>query len=278
MQINGLLKFPYQLMNESVYVYKDFRSVGLVLLYMTKDEITKNWAGSILGKYWNLLYPLLFLGMYAVTYVVILKVRVGEMAGVEYTMMIFCGLVPYFGFAESLRSGVTSLSRNSTILKDIVFPVEMLPVRDVLVALWGMLFSLGWLLLGLLAFGKLNIYAFFVIPAVLLQLIFSIGIVWFLSVLAVFIRDIAHVVNIVILFLLFISPFAYTPDMVPDRLRLILYVNPMYYLTELYRQPLFYGRPPDVHVIFIFGGISVLLFLAGHFFIRRLKGVVVDYV
>ena len=249
-----------------------------MLLYLTRDEIDKRWASTILGKAWNILYPLLFLGMYATVYMFIFKIRMGEMAGFEYTLLIFCGLVPYFCLAEALTYGSTSLTGNSQMLKNLSFPVELIPVRDVLVAFLGMVFSFIPLMLCVLFMGKLTFYALFIFPTLLLHLLFTVGTVWFLSVLAVFIRDIKNIVNVVTLFLLFASPFAYTPDMVPSHMKFILYLNPMYYLVELYRQPLFYGQSPGLKIFLIFCVISIFLFLAGHLFIRRFKSRVVDHV
>jgi lipopolysaccharide transport system permease protein len=276
--MKSIVALPERAINEALYLYRDFKNSGVILLYMTKDEIDRRWAGSILGKYWNILFPLLFLGMYALTYIMIFKVRVGGLASYEYTLMIFCGLTPYFAFAETLNTGVGSLIRNTAMLKDTILPVELIPARDALVALWGLLFSMVWLLVGLFLAGRLTVYALYVIPALVLQAMFCMGMVWIVSSAAFLIRDIANIVSLFLLFILFVSPFAYTKEMVPENLRAILYVNPMYYLTELYRQPLFYGQPPGALEFGVFAFASVFIFLLGHFVIRRLKVVISDYV
>jgi lipopolysaccharide transport system permease protein len=47
--------------------------------------------------------------------------------------------------------------------------------------------------------------------------------------------DVAQVVNIALLLLMFISPIAYTIDMVPARARALVYLNPLTYLIEQFR-------------------------------------------
>lgn len=276
--IKKLLGLPFRIILEGKYAFADFQSTGLLLLYMAKDEMDRRWAQSILGRLWFLLYPLLFLGMYATVHFSVLNIRMGQISQLDFTLLIFCGLVPYFCLAESLNAGTSSLNSNRGLFDSIKIPVELIPARSVLVAFLGMAFSITLLIAGLGFIGKLTAYTLLVIPAVLLQLVFTLGLVWFLSVMAVFVREVGNIVQIFVLMMLFTSPFAYTSDMVPEHLKFMLHFNPMYYMVELYREPMFYGRLPDVNLYLIFGGLSIFLFLSGHYFIRNLKSSVVDYV
>ncbi len=90
-------------------------------------DIVVRFKGTVLGLAWTILYPLLFLGLYAVVYTMIFHVRTLEYATYDYLLLIFCGLVPFIGFSEALGTGVMSVSSNKTLIKNTLFPIELVP-------------------------------------------------------------------------------------------------------------------------------------------------------
>ena len=80
-----------------------------------------------------------------------------------------------------------------------------------------------------------------IVPLLVLQLMLSIGIGWILAALNVFFRSIGHAIGIVLLFLMIVSPIGYTRESIPHQLLLLAYVNPLFYVIELYRQVLIFG-------------------------------------
>jgi lipopolysaccharide transport system permease protein len=248
-----------------------------VLLATTMNEIRARYAGTALGLVWAVLYPFLFLGLYAVVYILILRVRAGELAPIDYVLLIFSGLVPFLGFAEALGSGIPAVIANKNLVRNTLFPLELIPARNVLAATFTL--TIGLSLLHIVIWLKGDFYStqLFTPVIVILQVMFTLGLIWFLSALTVFIKDLAQIVGVLVLFLMLASPIAYTDAMIPDRIRPFMYFNPLYFMIELYRGAIFEGRI-DWGLALRFSLLSCASFVFGFWFFSRLKPLLADYV
>ena len=133
------------------------------------------------------------------------------------------------------------------------------------------------LFIVMIFFDKVGIAYIYLPLIVTLQVMFTIGLVWILSTLNVFFRDLGQIIGLVILMLMMISPIAYTEDMIPEGMRAILYINPLYYMIMLY-QKIFMFNELDVELLGIFSILSLLHFIGGYYFFTKLKGVFNDYI
>lgn len=249
-----------------------------MLMQTTAHDVRGRYAGSALGLLWVAIYPLIFLGMYAMVFIFIYKVKFDLFNSNEYVALIFCGLLPFLGFAESLGLGVPSVAANSQLVKNTLFPIELIPVKAVFTSQVTPLVGTGFLLLTLIILGRLSWWSLLLPVAWGLQLMMSIGIVWILSSLNVFLRDIQNIINVVVLMLMMITPIAYPVDMIPSGLRAFLGLNPLYYVVVTYQDLLMNGRFPRGWVFWIFLGLSLGLFYLGSWFFGRMKGLFADNV
>jgi lipopolysaccharide transport system permease protein len=243
----------------------------------TLSDLRARYAGTVLGLAWPAIYPLLFLGLYAVVYTMIFRIRLGEATTTEYVLEIFAGLIPFLGFAESLSIGVGSVVSNNSLVKNTLFPIELVPVKAVLVATVTMLVGLGMLCSVLWLKGILHLSHLLTPIILILQLVFTIGLTWILAALNVFIRDLSHLVSVMVLLLMLVSPIAYTSDMVPAHLQPYMYINPLYFLITLYRSCLLDGTPTVVPFL-VFAGIALTVFVIGYHVFAKLKEVFAEYV
>jgi len=249
-----------------------------LLLQTVRNDIRARFAGSALGLAWLLLYPLLFLGVYALVYVFVFKVRLALFNSNEYVVLIFCGLIPFLGFAEALGTGISSVTSNASLIKNTLFPIQLIPVKAVLTSQCTQVVGTGLLLVVLGLLGKFTLWAL-LFPLIWLCLIlFTMGVVWILSSLNVYLRDLQNVVAVLILMLMMASPIAYTADMVPSGLRLLVGLNPLYYFIVSYQDCLMLGRPPRGWIFLVLLVISVVSFYGGHWFFSRMKRAFVDNV
>ena len=240
-------------------------------------EIRSTYAGSVLGVFWVALGPLLLLTIYGLVYAVIFRIRPVEMSTGEYVMYVFSGLVPFIAFASALTAGATSLSVNKQFLLNTVFPAELIPVRSVLVACISMPVGFVILIAGDFAISEVSWTTFLVPVFFLLQVMFLCGLAWVLSLLTLLIRDIQQLLVYTNMFLLVVTPIAYTPSMVPDSMKFLMYLNPLYYYVASYQSLIVLNKLPDLPITVICMSISIGSFCLGFRIYKTTKQVFFDY-
>ena len=261
-----------------------FRSIKKLLLYRRRLiegvllDVRQQYTGSILGAFWAFLFPLLQLGIFAGLYTVIFKVRPTGLTEWEYVLLVFSGLVPLLAFNAILTSSAGSLIANKNLLLNTVFPAELIPLRSALAAHVPGLAGLGITLLLGFTLGRTSWQSILFVPLLwLLLVMFAIGLGWILSLLTLVAKDIQHALGLLLMLMTILSPFAYTPEMVPGTLKFILYLNPLSYFVLSFQQVIAYGSLPGLLPVFgsfIFG---LGGFLVGYALFLKAKFLLFDY-
>ena len=105
-----------------------------LLVAITRVELSKRYAGSVLGMAWLVLQPALYLSVYLFVYLVLFKGQFSGFSRLGYVLYVFCGLVPYLGMIDAISLGAVSIKQNIHLVKNVMLPIELVPVRAVLVA------------------------------------------------------------------------------------------------------------------------------------------------
>ena len=253
-----------------------YRSLIRSLVFM---DFKVRYAGSRLGLLWMLLAPLSILGAYLILFGKILGVRPDPLAsGLDYGLLMACGLLPWLGFSEGVMRGTGSVLAQRNLMKSRVFPMELIPVTAVSAELVAQMCGIALLLVVLGFRGTLGLHLMLLPVLVVLQALFTIGIVWFLSCVNIIYRDTSQVIGLVMILLMFLSPIAYTQDMVPAGLELVVRLNPLSYLIDGYRGALLFNRLPDLAGLAAFAGLALVTLLTGHRYFMRLRRDLPDYV
>lgn len=244
---------------------------------VTVVDYRKKYAGSILGALWYPLYAALLLGVYTFVYMVIFQARYSDFGRYDYVLFIFAGLVPYIGFSDAVSTTTPSIKANLVLIRNTVFPVELIPLRQLFVSLAGLGFSLAVLIALVLPTSFLGWHLLYLPVPLLLLLLFTAGLTWILSALAVLVPDLTYVVNLLLLLFMFVSPIGFTITQVPTSARLAVLANPMTYLIESFRFALLGLRTTPLWYDAIFGVLALILAALGVSFFRTLMPVFSDY-
>lgn len=244
------------------------------------QDLKQQYSGSVLGLFWVLLYPLLQLAIYCTLYVFIFKVRPAGLTQWSYVVLVFSGLVPILAFNQALQMSISSLSSNKALLSSTVFPPLLINIRSMLVAQFPMLFGMAITIVMALAIGRTNIWLLILYVPILwiFLLAFVSGLGWILSLVTLIARDVQHSIGLILMLMTFLSPFAFTPDMVPAPLKIILYINPLTYFVRAFQDVICYGQHPELLHL----GVSCLLgwgtFYLGYWMFEKTKHTFFDYV
>lgn len=248
------------------------------LLATTRLEIRKRYSGAVLGWAWAVLYPAVFLGIYLFVFLVLFGVRFPGFGDIDYVLYVFCGLVPYLAFMDAVSTSARSIRQNVQLIRNVILPIELVPLRCVAVAMVGQAVGLV-LILGLSGAAGAASVDWAWLPAVLvLQCLLFAGVALFVAALSAALPDLEHAIQLVLLLLLFVSPIAFTPDRVPEQVQFVIYLNPIHYMAETFRGSLVAGHVTDAHVPFVFAAISVLAFVGGSAVFMRFRALLSDYV
>src|SRR4051812_2226399 len=262
---------------ETAGLLSNLRRSWPVLWALTVIECRRKYAGSILGVLWYPLYSALLLGSYCFVYLVVFRVRYRDFSTYEFVLFVFAALIPYLGFSEAVTSGVVSVKANLALLRNAVFPIEFVPVKQVLAALVGLLSSLALLELMILPTSHQGWHTLYLPVPIVSLFLFCIAMVWVLSAIAVVVPDILYLVNIVLMLLMFVSPIGYSVDMVPRSARFLLYLNPMSYLMEEFRFALLGIRTTPMWADLAFLMCAAVAAAVAATFFRRMSPVFSDY-
>lgn len=245
-----------------------------------KQDLRQQYSGSALGMVWIMLYPMLQLGIYCALYVFIFKVRPAGLTQSSYIILVFAGLVPILAFNQAVQVALGALRGNPALLASTVFPPTLFVVRAVLVAQLPMAFGMVVTLvaafsMGLPSVGLVILY----LPILWILLLgFAVGVGWVLSLVTLVARDLQHSIGLFLMLMTFLSPFAYTPDMVPAGLKPILYMNPMTYFVRSFQDFICYGVHPEWFSLLGAFLLGIGGFYMGYLIFERSKVKFFDYV
>jgi lipopolysaccharide transport system permease protein len=242
-------------------------------------ELKARYKNSVLGFLWSLLNPLGMMLVFTVVFTVFWPDNQVE----NYPVFLLCGLLPWNYFSAGIMGSIHSIVGNAGLVKKIYFPREILPIAAILAQLVNFLLALVVLFAVLLAFHA-NISSWvWVLPLVILiQTCFMLGMALILSTLNVFYRDVAMVMDVVMLAWFFLTPIFYPIERLPRSYELLginldvhwlMHVlNPMSSLISAYRDLLYWGYLTDIYFLSRTIITALLVLVFGYWLFVRFSG------
>ena len=246
-----------------------------LIVSLARRDVEQRFKNSTLGPIWLVMQPILFLALYSFVFQVVLRARWGiTVPGggeVPSGIVLFVGLVLHMILSETLVRAPATITANASLVKRVVFPVEILPLVTVVSSLVSMALSFLLIALAMVVFtGFLPLRSILCIVPVAGLAMFSAGVGWILASLGVYLRDLNQVAPLISSLLLFTAPIVYPIEMVPADFRYLLAINPLTIPVGWCRQILFsntFVMPGGLSFL----AVSVLVYVAGFGFFRILR-------
>lgn len=235
---------------------------------LVRRDLRGRYKGSVLGFFWTFLNPLLQLVVYTLVFSVIMR------AGIEdYYLFLFVALVPWNFFSTSVSGGAGCITSQQNLVNKIYFPREVLPISHVLSQLINMLLSFLVVIAVLLVAGKgVNLYVWGYLPVIILQeTLLAFGLTLLFSAVTVYFRDMQFLLNIFMMAWQFLTPVMYSVDMVPEKLRMIFYLNPMTPIIIAYRDIFYYKQSPELETFLLGTAMGVIMLIVGWVSFGKMK-------
>jgi lipopolysaccharide transport system permease protein len=243
-------------------------------LEMAKREITDRFSGQLFGVFWAIGHPLIMMLVYVFIFGFVFKVKVGGTTDLplDYTTYLLSGLIPWLAFSEVMSKASITIISNSILVKQVVFPVETLPVKSVISTLLSLGIFISMLVIYVLLVQKTLPWTYLLLPLLIILLVLAmIGVSYILSAIGVYFRDIKDFVQVFSVTGIYLMPAFYLPEFVPSLFRPLLYLNPFSYMIWCFQDVLYFGRFEHPFAWPIFALLSIGSFVIGYRFFRKLK-------
>lgn len=215
------------------------------LYAMTAKEIKARYKRTLLGFLWIVINPLSQMLVMGVVFQFFVPVQVDN-----YFLFLFAGLLPWNFFAQSLTKGTPAFFYERNLIKKARFPREAIVLSIVLSNLFHFLVALGLLLVALVvdkwwlesySLWELLLYIArmgWLLPALVLALLFTVGLTLLTATLNVRFRDVSFIVQLAVMLWFYSTPVIYALNLLPELLRPLFYLNPMTLIVELFHYAL----------------------------------------
>lgn len=251
----------------------DLRRAWSLAWPLARRDLLARYRGSSLGLAWALLAPLAMVAVYALVFQGVFRARWADadVGGTGYALRLFAGLIVFSATAEVAGRATRLMQDNANLVKRIVFPLELLCLSLVMQVTVHTLLQ-GAVLAGFAVLaGEGPRWSWLLWPlaacwALALQYTLAVA----LAALGCYVRDLQHLVPMVMSGVLFLSPVFYASASAPDGLRLFLHLNPISAPIELARAAWF-GTALDTGLLAVQGGVLLVVLLLARALFARLR-------
>ena len=259
-------------MVRAVWSYRGF------ILGSVKREFQSRYRSSMLGAAWTVLNPLAMIVVYTVIFSQVMRTRMpGSDSSFAYSIYLCAGILTWGLFSEIVSRGQNVFLENANLIKKISFPRICLPIIVVLNALANFGIIFGLFSVFLVVSGTFPGWVFLaIIPLLLIQILFSIGLGIVVGVLNVFFRDVGQFFTVLLQFWFWFTPIVYTAATLPSTVVPYLRWNPMAPMIAAYQDILVNAKWPQWDTLLYPAVLALVLCLFGMRLFRKRIGEIVD--
>lgn len=250
-----------------------------LILKMSLEDYMRQFRGALLGASWGFVQPIVLTLIWCIVFGYGLKAA--PVNKYPFALWLVCGIIPYFYISEVLSRGANCFLEYSYLVKKIVFPIHLIPLFKLVSSVFPHVFFItisGFLLLG---FGyEVSTSVFGLVYYFVCLLALSTPVLFVISVLNVFLRDISHVTSVVLQILVWVTPVFWSESMIPEGAKWLLFLNPLSYIVSGYRDCLLGGFSPELILsqgTLVFFSMCGFLNLFAYLVFSRLKYELADF-
>jgi lipopolysaccharide transport system permease protein len=235
------------------------------------NEFKIRFARSKLGGFWMILQPLSQVLIYALILSTVMGAKLPTINNrYAYALYLMSGTLAWTFFNEIVTRCLTLFVDKANLIKKMQFPCLTLPVVVIGSALLNNLMLLFSILVIFSLLGHYPASSCVWFPILTLaNAILAVGIGLILGVFNVFMRDLTHIMPILLQLLFWATPIVYPITIIPEHLRHYLYYNPLYPLVERYQNLFLYDKAPDIFSLVFVSSFALIIFFLGVFVFRR---------
>jgi len=252
-----------------IWVYRE------LVFFMIWRDIKVRYKQTLLGATWAVIQPVMTMLVFTFIFGTVAKVPTD---GIPYPIFSYTALLPWGLFVTALNQASRSLTSNHNMITKVYFPRLVLPLASVLAGLVDFVIAFVIMLGMMWYFGVTpTISVLWTLPLfLLLAIITALGVALWLSAINVKYRDVNYALPFLTQFWLFITPVAYSANIISEKWQLVYSLNPMAGVVNGFRWALLgAGNGPDL-ALWVSVGISLLILVSGLFYFRNMERTFAD--
>lgn len=197
-------------------------------------DLKVRYKQTVIGVLWAILRPLLTMLVFTVVFGRLAKMQTEGDA--PYAIMVFAAMLPWQFFSNALTEASNSLVGNANLLSKVYFPRLIVPASSVITSFIDFLISFALLLLLMAYYQYVPSWKIIFLPIyIFLSFIVAFGLGLYLTALNVKYRDFRYIIPFIVQFGLYISPVGFSSSVIPEKWKMLYYLNPMVSIIDGFR-------------------------------------------
>jgi len=246
--------------------FHDVLQHGHLLYNLVYRDLTVRYKRSVIGFFWTMLNPLLLMTIFVIIFSTLFRFALPH-----YETYFLSEYLPWTFFAQTTVTSMQSMSWNGALMKRVRVPKSIFTLASTLSGLVNLFLSYIPLLLIMAVRGMPIRRAILFLPvSIAILAVFTFGVSLALSAVSVYFVDVREMYTVMLTALMYLCPIVYPISIVPERFRQIIAINPLVYVLQIVRDPVYNGQVPSVNLLGIGMVAAVLAFLIGWAVFRRL--------
>lgn len=247
---------------KELYQYRE------MIISLVRRDLRGRYKASVLGFLWTFINPLCQILVYTFVFQFIMRTGIEQ-----FSVYLISGMIPWIFFSSAVSGGTTCIKNQSEMVKKIYFPREVLPISFVTSAFVNMLFCFIMIFLVIAVSGRgFSIIALLFLPLVMIiEYIMALGFTFIVSGMTIYFRDMEHIVGVIMMAWIYLTPIMYSVEMVPEKLRPVYYLNPMTPVIEAYQHILYYKTIPAMKTLCLAGVFAAIVLIIGSIAFKKME-------
>jgi len=247
--------------------WRDIAQHGHLLYNLVYRDLTIRYKRSVLGFLWTMLNPMLLMIIFVVVFSALFRFALPH-----YETYFLSEYLPWMFFAQTTLLSMQSMAWNGALMKRVRVPKSIFTLASTLSGLVNLFLSYVPLVLIMVVLGVPVRPAILFLPVSFLILaLFTFGVSLALSAISVYFVDVREMYQVLLTALMYMSPIIYPISIVPDRFRQVIRMNPLLYLLQIVRDPVYNGRVPSVTMLAFTAALAAGMLIVGWSVFRRLS-------
>lgn len=248
--------------------FKELFDYREMIISLVRKDLRGRYKNSVLGFLWTFINPLCQIIVYTMVFSQIFRMGIDK-----YYLFLTVVMIPWVFFSSSVSGGSMSVVSQHDLVKKIYFPREVLPISFVTSCFVNMLLSFIVVFAVIAVSGiGFSLKALLFLPVVMvIEYILALGITMITSACNVYFRDLEHIIGVLMMAWIYLTPVMYDIDFIPENLQPIFYLNPMTSIALAYRDILYYKQIPEMSTLVSAVGVGIVALVVGSIVFDKLQ-------